>query len=205
MPCLIALDFDHTLFNTTAFVNAMKTALCDEFGISEEEFEKNRKYVKECCRVIDIDTFVEHLPRGDTHAVHERIRRLIQERAHEWVFADVREYLQRWSERCDIRVITHGDDELQAHKIESSNLGVEVPYDITLGSKAEILRQYVDEYDQVIFVDDKAGNIDEVKQAHPSVVTYFMKRPEDRPYGDTQSKCECADAVVAGLDGVSVP
>ncbi len=204
MSCLIALDFDHTLFNTTAFVAAMKRLLCDEFAISEEEFERNRQYVKECCRAIDIDTFVEHLPYNDPHAVHEEVRRLIRDRASEWVFPDVRRYLRQWRDQCDIRVVTHGDMELQAYKIEHSKLGVDIPYDITLGSKADVLGEYIEEYDAIAFVDDKAQNIDVVKQAYPSVKTYFIKRPEDQPYGDTQSVCECADVTIAGLNEVDI-
>lgn len=38
-----------------------------------------------------------------------------------------------------------------------------------------------------------------VKLAHPNVTTYFIQRPEDHPYADRPSICDCADHVVYDL------
>ena len=53
---------------------------------------------------------------------------------------------------------------------------------------------------EIYFIDDKSENVDLVKAAFPQVTTYFMQRPEDSPYGDRPSTCECADHTVKGLD-----
>src|SRR3989344_1439394 len=52
---LIILDFDHTVFNTTKYVNELKRVFEKDFGIDGQTFTKSREEVKKCCEVIDID------------------------------------------------------------------------------------------------------------------------------------------------------
>ena len=69
----------------------------------------------------------------------------------------------------------------------------------TRESKDVALAALVKKYDTVHFIDDKAKHIDEVKQKFPDVVTYFIKRPDDKPYGDQPSVCECNDHTITDL------
>jgi len=54
------LDFDHTLFNTTLYVQALREAL-EQKGIAPEIFDEKRNELKSCCALVDIDRLQENL------------------------------------------------------------------------------------------------------------------------------------------------
>jgi len=197
---LIILDFDHTVFNTTRYVEALKTEFNKKFGIDADEFMKQRDAVKQCCVVIDIDRFVHLLPNPNKQEMKDALHRIIRTKSASFIFSDVIPFIERHKDRFDIIVSTHGDQKLQTEKIRHSNLPQEVQSLISTQSKEEVIRPFTEKYSNVYFIDDKAVNIDAVKTALPNVITYFMQRQEDSPYAAASTKCECADHVVKGLD-----
>ena len=116
-----------------------------------------------------------------------------------YLFSDVLPFLERHKNNFDILISTHGDSELQTEKIIHSNLPSYVQHIISTKSKAEVLAPFVDMYTHIYLIEDKAKNIDDVKQKHPNVMTYFLKRPEDMPYGNIDSVCKCNDHTVENL------
>lgn len=197
---LIIMDFDHTMFNTTYYVDVLQKQFKKKFGIDKETFLKYRKEVKDCCVVVDMDTFIEKLPYQDKEAMHTLHHKVIKDNAEEFIFQDVNNFLMSHIEKYDIVITTHGDSKLQKEKITHSGLPKEITYIISKKSKDEVIAPYVEEYQKVFFIDDKAANIDAVKTAHPTVETFFMKRPDDSPYGNIESVCECADHVLLNLN-----
>ncbi|PIR74272.1 MAG: hypothetical protein COU35_03190 [Candidatus Magasanikbacteria bacterium CG10_big_fil_rev_8_21_14_0_10_47_10] len=196
---LIIMDFDHTMFNTTTFVAALKKEFQEQFGIDEATFAKYRDHIKKCNKVIDIDRFVEHIPHTDKTGMHETIRDLLHRCADKWIFDDVREFMNRHQDRFDIAVVTNGDIELQSAKIHNSKLPGSFHTDISTDPKQEVVARLIAPYKKIYFIDDKPRTIEAVKKAHPTVLTYFMTRDEDHPYKDDCPSCRGADYAVAGL------
>lgn len=196
--CII-LDFDHTIFNTTMYVQKLRDAL-EEIGVSGDVFDENRKALKACCSLVDIDAFVAHIPYDDKDRLHDVIHETIQHHAKDFIFSDVGDFIERHQDRYDIVILTQGDQELQSEKISHSNLPDVVQTVITQGPKQAIVAKLVGLYEEIYLIEDKAVNIDAVKTAFEEVTTYFIRRREDMPYGETQSTCECADELVEGLD-----
>ena len=197
---LIAIDFDHTIFNTTIFVEALRERLVRDFKIDREMFMKQRQRIKDCCLVIDIDNFISALPHNDKKALHEAIIDVISNHASEFIFDDVLPFFEDHKDAFDILIITHGDKELQTNKIENSNLPDFVKHKISVDQKDNVLGEFVDKYDEIHFIDDKAANIDLVKLAHPDIVTYFIVRHEDNPYADDVPECASADYTIEDLE-----
>ncbi len=197
---LIILDFDHVVFNTTLYVVALQKVFREKFDIEPAEFMKQRNAVKYCCVVIDVDRFAHSFTGKDPQKLRQAFHGLVKEQAHEFVFLDVLSFIKRHKEKFDIFIETHGDEELQREKIKHSKIPGYVKYNISLDSKDKGVGAYIDKYKQIHFFDDKAENIDKVKLAHPSVNTYFVKRPEDSPYGAQLSTCDCADYTIKSLD-----
>lgn len=197
---LIILDFDHTVFNTTKYVQALKEKFSKNFGIDADTFMQQRNAVKKCCVVIDIDEFVDRLPHADKKALHKTLIDTTRKLGRQFLFPDVISFMERHKKNYDILVITHGDQELQSEKIQSVKLPSWVEHRISLQPKDQVVGSYLKKYKQVHFVDDKNKNIDLVKTAFPDIITYFIKRPVDHPYGHIQSVCDCADHVVADLN-----
>lgn len=198
-PALIVLDFDHTLFNTTKLVSILTQEFVDRFKVSKDVFLEKRDEVKSCCVVEDVDLFLSKLPYSDKKEMHDVYHQIVRENARSLVFDDVEEFLDAHKERFDIGILTHGDTELQTEKIVHAGLG-DLPREIILRGKAEPVSSYLEAYETVHYVDDRAENIDMIKTTAPQVVTYFMRRPEDSPYGDhAHSACEGADYEVESL------
>jgi len=197
---LIILDFDHCLFNTTLFVDALKVRLKKDFNISPDEFDAHRQAIKDCCVVIDIDNFVKEFSDIDANRLHGAISNVISEKASMFIFQDAIPFIERHREKFDILIETHGDKELQTEKIKHSGVPNYVNQVISLEPKEKIVEQYIKQYKEIFFFDDKVKNIDAVKTAHKDVTTYLIERPEDHPYGGRPSTCECADHVIKDLD-----
>jgi len=192
------LDFDHTLFNTTLYVQALREAL-EQKGIAPEIFDEKRNELKSCCALVDIDRFVEALPLPDKDCLHRAIHDLIRERAREFVFTDAQQFIDRHRDSYDIVILTQGDQELQSEKVEHSNLSGYHEVIISLDTKDESIVAVATHYDEVHYIDDKAKHIDEVKERYPHVITYFIQRPEDKPYASTSSQCDCANYIITDL------
>ncbi len=194
----IVLDFDHTLFNTTLYVAKLKENL-NNVGIAPEIFDKHRQALKSCCALVDIDRFVQVLPHEDKDLLKQTIHGTIRHSAQEFIFADAQDFITRHKDHFDIIVMTQGDQKLQSEKITHSKLHHIDHIFISHDSKDTVFADIADRYDQIHYVDDKAKHIDEVKQAYPKVTSYFIKRPEDQPYGDKPSSCNCADHIITDL------
>ncbi len=83
---LIILDFDHTIFNTTKYVDFLVERFEREFAISRDQFLEVRNNIKECCVVVDIEGFVSQLPHEDKVGMMQAHHDIIVEHAHECVF-----------------------------------------------------------------------------------------------------------------------
>jgi FMN phosphatase YigB (HAD superfamily) len=196
---LILLDFDHTVFNTTKYKNKLKQVFAEKFDIDPETFSKHREYVKQCCVVVDFDNFVESFKEVDSMKLHYTMEGVLREHASEWIFTDVIPFMEQHKDEYEIKLLTHGDKEQQEEKITHSNLPHYIDWIISTSSKDEAIADLVYKYEEIHFFDDKAKNIDNVKQAFPKITTYFVQRPEDKPYADQPSSCGCDDFVVEGL------
>ena len=195
----IVIDFDHCIFNTTKLVGIMQDVFLRDFGIDRVTFMEHRQKIKDCCVVIDIDRFVQSLPHKDKAGLHATIHDILKDNAASCVFPDVFNFVKRHQDEFDIIISTHGDQELQSEKIKHSNLPESVQSHISIQPKDNVIGSFMQTYKKVHFIDDKAKNIDLVKKTHPQVITYFIKRPEDSPYADEPSSCDCADYVITNL------
>jgi FMN phosphatase YigB (HAD superfamily) len=196
---LIVIDFDHTIFNTTKLVLALQKKFLEEFNINEETFTAHRNKIKEYNTVIDIEHFVSSFPEKDPALLFSAMHDVFKMCNESYLFEDVLPFFERHKDNFDILISTHGDCELQTEKITHTNLPSYVQHIISTKSKAEILTPFIDMYNKVYLIEDKAKNIDDVKQTHQSVIAYFIKRPEDMPYGAVESACECNDHTVKDL------
>ena len=196
---LIILDFDHTVFNTTAFVAAQQQQLEKKFNIDKETFTSVRKSVKDCCTVIDIDTFVASLPHEDKSGLHAAIHETAK-RAAEWIFSDVEAFLSAHASHFDILIQTHGDKELQTEKIMHANLPDDIRFLISTKPKEKVIADFVHQYEHIYIIEDKQTNIDAIKQTFPEVTAYFIARKEDHPYKDDCPVCKGEDHAIESLN-----
>lgn len=201
---LIILDFDHTVFNTTLLVDRLKERFEEKFGILPDEFEHQRDALKSCCEVVDVDQFVERLNHDDKQGMHDEIVETIKEVAPKAIHGDAIDFIRRHQEIFDVMLLTHGDTELQETKIDSAGL-MDVPYVIVKDDKSDTIATIIDRYKRIHFIDDKPENLESVHERFPDVEIYFMKRPDDMPYGGESLQCACADHEIQDLTFTIAP
>jgi len=194
---LIVLDFDHTIFNTTLFLEDIKRHFQEVYAIDPDVFDATRKYLKGMETMQDMKTLVEHLPHPDNDSMHKAIMDIATHAEHLALHADVMPFIDRHKDAFDIVILTYGERQLQEAKIQGT--GLKIPHVVVQGSKADAFEEWTNQYKEIFFVDDKAKNIDEVKEKYPGVVAYFIRRPDDQPYGEKLPMCECADKIVEDL------
>lgn len=190
---LIVLDFDHTTFNTTAFFELLKERFAQQFNISPEKFDAIRKQ-----NMGRSDKLIAGLAPENQTALNEAGLAVAQEKGKEVVYEDTKDFIDRHKE-FDILLLSAGRKEWQEAKIIGSGLAY-LPYTVPSGSKASEFASFVNEYQKIYFIDDKADQIDEVKDAYPQVTTYLMRRRGDNPYSNEAKEYRSADKVVKNLD-----
>ena len=195
---IILLDFDHTLFNTTHFVNRLQEVF-HSLGVDHAEFHEHRHTLHDMYTTDEISQFIEKLSFVDKKSLHEIIHTTIENEARHFVFDDVNDFLLRHQDHFDLVILTHGDYELQSEKILHSNFVVKLPSVIVPKEKYMAIAEFTERYEKIYFVDDMTENIDSAKKSYPTIQTYFMQRDLDKPYANISSTCDCADYVITNL------
>lgn len=205
---LIIIDFDHTIFNTTEFVLDLKQFFKKIFNIDYDFFDKIRDEVKFCCTVIDVDNFVNKLSTKykNKKEMHDALIDFIDNYGKNYIFDDVYNFFENNKKNLntDIIIITHGDRELQLHKIASAFLPGDYDVVISLANKNKEVKKYLNKYKEIIFIDDKPKNIIDVKSNISQVITYFVKRTQDAPYGKDVINLQQADYIISNLKEIEL-
>lgn len=190
---LIVLDFDHTLFNTTAFLDALKDRFNSTFDISIQDFEAAYKKARSEWKPVPT-----YMPHDDIQAVRQEMLAVAGSCGEAALYPEVKSFLERHGRQFDIFILTRGHEDLQTAKIEGT--GVHLPYAVVQGGKVAAFAQLVANYTTIHFIDDAPENIDEVKAVYPQVVTYHLKRAGDDTYHYKREDSQLADKTVENLD-----
>lgn len=195
---LIILDFDHTLFDTSRFINDLEDAF-EAVGISKTYFQKQRSELKKNQKVFDFNKMAVTLQNKIAIDPHKIVENILKKNGKNYIFSDVNSFIQNHKNNFDFMILTQGDQNLQTKKLKYSGFE-KFPALITMSSKIEPLANLVNEYDQVYFIDDRATHIDEVKERFPNVITFLIKRPEDSVYGKNDQSALKADLKIQDLN-----
>lgn len=198
----IVIDFDDTIFNTYLFVQEIIKHF-KRVGFTSEEFKEIYKKSKEKMKDFDQKTVVDlffRLKPYDKESVVGEIDSLI-ERSEEFIFPDFRKFAND-NYRRNLILLSFGITEFQKRKIDNS--GIQNYFDkiyITDKDKVvdieHIYRKYPE--DQILFIDDKAVEIDKVKEKFSDIITIKMERPRG---GHVKIKSEKTDYVAKNFKEV---
>lgn len=192
----IIIDFDDTIFDTHKMMQELIGSF-EKAGFTSDEFKEIYKKSKEKSGDFDqktvIDLFGELRP-FDKHQVAKELADLL-ERSEDFVYPDFYKFADGFL-RKELILLSFGSTEYQKIKIENS--GIKNYFDkvyVTNKDKVfnleHIYRKYAS--DAIVFIDDKAEEIDRVKEKFPDVVALKMERPRG---GHVKIKSEKADYVV---------
>lgn len=202
MKTLLILDWDHTLFNTTAYAKGQQKAL-KELGITEKMFKARMEIYKNYCFTLDVDHFLEEIPDLDVTKAHEIVSEDLKEHGKQYLFDDVIVFLDGLPDTVDVHILTQGEDELQEKKIDAAGLS-NIEHTVTRTGKEAVIQDWAADYDRVIVVDDTPEVITAIKKLLPDVKAYLMVRQGDAPYEGEDAMCEAADGVIHSLQEVQL-
>lgn len=195
----IYLDFDDTILDTGAFVRELERIYRDA-GFSEDEFVRIWRETKEKRGDFDLDAFTDAFAAaGDFD--QDRVRKHVDtifSNMDVFVHDDFFEFAKEFGPDR-LAMLSFGTTPTQREKIENSKV---VPYFseiiVTSRGKEEDFRDIAEKHagKQLFFVDDRAHQVDRVKEAVPEVVAMRIARPSGR-YPDDKS--ERADHIVRDL------
>ncbi len=192
----IYLDFDDTIFDTGAFKNEL-ARIFGLAGFSEKDFNDNYEKAKEKAGGLDLDAVFNLFAIQGEFDIR-KIRRMVDNifaNVDVFVYDDFFDFAREFPKE-DMAILSYGATLSQREKIENSKI---VPYFreilITDQGKEESFPDIVRKYPQeeILFVEDKADQIDRVKVVAPFITAMKMERPEGK---HRDSRSSSADYVV---------
>jgi FMN phosphatase YigB (HAD superfamily) len=195
----IVLDFDHTLFDTEKFKQALQDRMA-MFGVTVDQFNYNYRIVKEQSGYYNYREHLRLLSQADELDENDLLLSFneIISSANEFLFPDTLEFLEalKLMSDAELYLLTFGQDEFQQAKVEASGIKDffrEVAD--TIESKLLYFDQNKD-LQNAVFIDNRGKTIDQIKSKYPKITAVWIKR-ENTPYDD--EVCELADYQTASL------
>jgi FMN phosphatase YigB (HAD superfamily) len=196
----IIVDFDDTIFNTYQLIQ--------EFAeiFEEEQFSKEQFWdvYKECKNIIGgfdkrtiinlfskIKSFNKENTSGEIDSIIEK--------SSDFVYPDFFDFIKGFNKK-DLILLSFGATDFQRVKIKNSGI---IPYFqeiiITGKDKADNLNNILikNKSEKTFFIDDKAEQIDNVKEKFSQVISMKMERPQG---GHINTKSKLADHIVKDLN-----
>lgn len=163
------LDLDDTLLNT----NALKNALASSLDLTREQWEVvYRAYVEDNGK-FDQEGFLRGVDPDQRTAFDAVLRKLST-----YLYPDSIPFIKGLlTNGWRVVILTHGDAEWQQTKVDHLRFPGAVETRVTGEDKTLLLDQYTDPT-RTILIDDRASVIDAAKQLHPTLHTYWMRRPD---------------------------
>lgn len=176
----LVLDFDHTCYDTGALiVEGLKTPMINQFGISENIWEASYAETSKIGYTLE-----EHRQQMEKLLGYEpcsaETMSLFGDAIifDKYLYPDVQEFLATArTTNYKIILLSFGDSNWQHRKVEGVHLEKEldvITYVTEHAIKGSVLDAQFD--DTIIFVDDKASELDAFSETFPNAITYLINR-----------------------------
>lgn len=193
----VFIDFDDVLFDTRSFYEGIKNIFLKN-GISEELFKKyyrdpREKNEKGIIRKYNPRKQIQRIKAQgyEIGKIEKEFSRLVKN-TKKYIFKDGVTFLKELRNE-DLYIVSYGNKKFQKEKIINSGIsGYFKKISIADNTKAIAIRKILKNKkiktgDALIFIDDRAKFLRDIKKSYPGMVTFLMKRPEGR-YDDKMTK-----------------
>lgn len=173
---IYVIDFDYTLFNTSAFVDKL-TFEFTRFGILPEAFRETMAEVKKELGYYDYKKHLEQLVFGKEYQEALEVIDSVLSQAGEFLYPDALPFLQRThAAGHSLYILTFGEDDWQRKKIVGAQIDGFVQVHTTTGSKVEAFKALGAQGQPMVLVEDSGPIIDQMKAAYPEMTTVWVRR-----------------------------
>jgi phosphoglycolate phosphatase-like HAD superfamily hydrolase len=188
------LDFDYTLFDTNAMRVVFQAELQKHCGVTIEQYQDAEKTITADGALYSLDAHIIALfPENDEREKGRAVAESMITRMGEWIYPDVVPTLKVLKkQQHHITLLSFGSRDWQSLKISHS--GITEFFDsieIVEGPKTEPVHLFEQKSDEkIIFVNDRAREIDELHGVFPHVEYVWIAR-EHTPYSQTPPTAPC--------------
>ncbi|MEA1937038.1 MAG: phosphomannomutase/phosphoglucomutase [Patescibacteria group bacterium] len=196
----IILDFDDTIFNTHKLIRNV-SAVFEKAGFAEEEFFEAHRECKEKVGDFNPKTIIDLLNKVKPFDKIETKKKInsILDNSKDFMYPDFFNFAKGFNKK-DLILLSFGEVNFQKIKIKNSEINSFFSkVIITKKNKTEELKPICEKYseEKIFFIDDKAEQIDKIKEKLPQIITMKTERPQGR-HIDIESKL--TDYIVKNLD-----
>ncbi|MFH0818745.1 MAG: hypothetical protein V1898_02000 [Patescibacteria group bacterium] len=165
----IVIDFDHTLFDAQSFKKDLAKALGLTLKKWEAEYEKNKKQNKNYNYRKQL---IHYAPAQKKKflKVLNNCKKYLYKDALGFVKSIQKEPLQK------VTILSKGHSSWQKIKIDNCGFPKNIQIKVVSGSKGNFIKKLLKE-DQVIFINDRGTEIDEIKNNFSEVKAIWIARP----------------------------
>jgi FMN phosphatase YigB (HAD superfamily) len=193
----IFIDFDDVLFNTNSFVEDIEKIFAGH-GVSEKVFKKyyrEPKSEKES-KIIRKYNPYEQIKRIKASgirigALDKSLKSFLKD-TRKYLFKDGKKFLNKLKKE-DLYVVSYGDRKFQMEKIKNSGIAkyfkkiVIADVSKAVGIRKILKCRNIIPGEALIFIDDRAKFLEDIKKSYPGMATFLFKRKEGR-YDDMRTK-----------------
>lgn len=177
----IFLDLDDTLLNTYGFMWEMRRIFL-KAGVKEDDFVRCYQEAKQHPQRFSLDILFDICAKNilfDVAKTRRSVDRIFNN-LDAFVFNDVHSFLNCFK-RNDLNILTFGNVLWQREKIENMKLVNFFDQIFIVDNKLDFFVHYMYNLKEpIFFIDDKADNINAVKQNLPKIITLQIQRQENQ-------------------------
>jgi len=179
---VLVLDFDHTLYDTDALLMfEMRHRMLELFKIKQDIWENT--YEAAVMRGYTLEVHAEEIARalGKGPFSGEMVAELEKSmNFSKYLYPDTTDFIKKAKEAgYKVMILSFGAESWQKKKIYATGLNdiVDViKYTREQGGKVGVIGKYTEGCRKVMFIDNSASEIDNVRRFLPYVETYIMNR-----------------------------
>lgn len=180
----IILDFDDTIFNTHRLFNDFLNIFL-KAGFLKKEFLDNYQETKKRTGYLNLEMASDllfHKTKISNQKSVKKETENISSRMKQFVYPDFFIFAKNFNKN-NLILLSYGNSKFQNRKIEKSQI---IPFfsEIIIApkDKIETIKVISQKYkkEKLFFIDDKAEQVDSVKEKFPQIITMKMERPHGK-------------------------
>ncbi len=178
----IVLDFDGTLYHTEHLWNNWLDRLVDQ-GIDRDEATEIGEKLFGLGFTLREHAEQSGIAGGDLDEIVSEFEQWVEEEGEQLVFGEVKEFIRENQKKHTFSILTFGEPDFQHFKIEAAGLD-ELIDEIHIARperrKDVQLKEFLDEYEDLVFVDDNPRELEAVRDAGLPIQLVRMVRDDSR-------------------------
>jgi len=178
----IIFDFDHTLFSTKEFYNALKRVFMG-LGIDEKLFQESYQKSKETNKFYrplkQFKLIIKQKPEIKETDLIKKFNRVLRN-APQFLYEDTLPFLKKWQKKSDLVLLSYGEERFQKQKIRASGIQkyfkkIIITRDV---KKSKPFKRIFKNLEKIIFIEDDLQTLSRTKKVFKSVITVGINRRE---------------------------